>query len=168
MATTHDQGIKLNGVAHVILTVADGRRSKPFYRLLCNFFGMTCVFDEDQQPELKETYLLYFVGGRTALGIAAADDVHKTTAFAQRRPGLHHVCFRARKQSDVDRFYEFATKELIPKAGGRIIHSPESGGWAPGYYSVLFEDPDGIRLELNFVPNKGLLALDRPRVQAKL
>jgi hypothetical protein len=27
-----------------------------------------------------------------------------------------------------------------------------------GYYSVLFEDPDGIRLEVNHVPGKGLLA----------
>ena len=25
------------------------------------------------------------------------------------------------------------------------------------YYYVLFEDPDGIRLEINFIPGKGLL-----------
>ena len=30
--------------------------------------------------------------------------------------------------------------------------------WAPGYYSLLYEDPDGIRLELNHVPGKVLLA----------
>jgi hypothetical protein len=30
--------------------------------------------------------------------------------------------------------------------------------FAPGYYSVLFEDPDGTRLEINYVPGKGLLA----------
>jgi hypothetical protein len=29
--------------------------------------------------------------------------------------------------------------------------------WAPGYYSTLFEDPDGIRLELDHVPGWGLL-----------
>jgi hypothetical protein len=29
--------------------------------------------------------------------------------------------------------------------------------FAPGYYSVLFEDPDGIRAEVNFVPGKGHL-----------
>jgi catechol 2,3-dioxygenase-like lactoylglutathione lyase family enzyme len=28
----------------------------------------------------------------------------------------------------------------------------------PGYYSVLFEDPDGMRLEISHVPGKGLLA----------
>jgi len=32
------------------------------------------------------------------------------------------------------------------------------GSWAPGYNYVLFEDPDGIRLEVNFVPGAGLLA----------
>jgi hypothetical protein len=37
------------------------------------------------------------------------------------------------------------------------VHPPEDGPWAPGYYSVLFEDPDGIRLEVNHVPGKGLL-----------
>ena len=28
----------------------------------------------------------------------------------------------------------------------------------PGYYSVLFEDPDGIRPEVNYIPGRGLLA----------
>ena len=36
------------------------------------------------------------------------------------------------------------------------------GDWAPGYYFFVFEDPDGIRLGVNFVPGKGLLASDTP------
>jgi hypothetical protein len=34
----------------------------------------------------------------------------------------------------------------------------------PGYYAVLFEDPDGIRLEVNHVPGRGLLepGVERP------
>jgi catechol 2,3-dioxygenase-like lactoylglutathione lyase family enzyme len=67
--------------------------------------------------------------------------------------GLHHVCFRARAREDVDAAHAFA-REI----GARIVHAPEAGPWAPGYYSVLFEDPDGIRLEVNFVPGRGLLA----------
>ena len=30
----------------------------------------------------------------------------------------------------------------------------------PGYYYVLFEDPDGIRLEVNHLPDTGLLNAD--------
>jgi len=40
------------------------------------------------------------------------------------------------------------------------VHPPEEARWAPGYYSVLFEDPDGLRLDANFVPRKGNLASD--------
>ena len=70
----------------------------------------------------------------------------------QFRVGLHHVCFRAREREDVDAFHGLlgARRDDRPPAGG--------GAWAPGYYSVLFEDPDGIRLEMNYVPGKGLLA----------
>jgi hypothetical protein len=37
-----------------------------------------------------------------------------------------------------------------------MVHEPEDGDqFAPGYYSVLFEDPDGIRIEINHIPGKG-------------
>jgi catechol 2,3-dioxygenase-like lactoylglutathione lyase family enzyme len=67
------------------------------------------------------------------------------------------VCFRARERGDVDACYAF-----LREMGAKIVHPPEEGPWAPGYYSVLFEDPDGIRLEMNHVPGKGLLADSGP------
>ena len=39
----------------------------------------------------------------------------------------------------------------------RIVRGPLDGAWAPGYYYILFEDPDGIRLEVNYVPGQGVL-----------
>ena len=38
-----------------------------------------------------------------------------------------------------------------------IIRTGEEGPWAPGYYSTLFEDPDGIRIEALFIPGSGNL-----------
>jgi hypothetical protein len=38
-----------------------------------------------------------------------------------------------------------------------VIQGPQGGTWTPGYYSVLFEHPDDIRLEANFVPGAGVL-----------
>jgi catechol 2,3-dioxygenase-like lactoylglutathione lyase family enzyme len=95
--------------------------------------------------------MLYCVGGRTAVGIVKAEDRYQGERFAQFRVGLHHVCFRARERADVDAVHEF-----LLKIGARIVHPPEEGAWAPGYYSVLFDDLDGIRLEVNHVPGKGL------------
>ena len=52
----------------------------------------------------------------------------------------------------MDAIYKFVTTELAAK----VIHGPELGEhFAPGYYSILFEDPDGIRVEFNYVPGQG-------------
>jgi hypothetical protein len=44
---------------------------------------------------------------------------------------------------------------LLKEMDATIVRGPMEGSWAPGYYYVLFEDPDGIRLEVNFVPGAG-------------
>jgi catechol 2,3-dioxygenase-like lactoylglutathione lyase family enzyme len=97
--------------------------------------------------------MIYFVGGRTAVGVASCAPEFAGQRFRQNAVGLHHVCFRARSREDVDRCHAF-----LLEIGATVVHGPEPGPWAPGYYSVLFEDPIGTRLELNFVPGHGLLA----------
>ena len=80
------------------------------------------------------------------------DAAHAGERFVQNRVGLHHLCLRARSREDVDR-----CAEALRAMNATIIRGPGENQWAPGYYSVLFEDPDGIRLEVNFVPGTGLL-----------
>lgn len=70
-------------------------------------------------------------------------------------------------REEVDAFHESFVKELIP-LGGSIVYAPKDGSWAPGYRSSLYHDPDNIRIEMNFVPSKGLLGLDKPQVFGKL
>lgn len=141
--------MEINGVAHTFLTVSDFAACRTFYGELLPFLGMKPVLDADG--------VFYCVGGRTAIGIMRAEEAHRDERFVQFRVGLHHLCFRAREREDVDRLHEF-----LVALGTKIVHPPEEGPWAPGYYSVLFEDPDGIRLELNHVPGRGLLAADSP------
>jgi len=138
------QPMEVNGIAHVMLTVSNFDACLPFYEQVLGFLGL--------RPVLKMDGMLYCVGGRTAVGIVKAEDRWCDERFAQLRVGLHHVCFRARERADVDAVHEF-----LLGIGAKIVHAPEDGPWAPGYYSVLFEDPDGIRLEVNHVPGKGLL-----------
>ena len=135
--------MEINGIAHVILTVRDVRASAPFYRALLSRMGLTSIVDSDEY--------LYFVGGRTAVGLRPARNSPEPERFDQGRVGLHHVCFRARSRQDVDDVHA-----LVASMGARIVHPPEEEGWVPGYYSVLFEDPDGIRLEVNHIPGKGV------------
>lgn len=137
--------IDINGMAHVILTVSRFDLAREFYRKLLPAFGMKIVFDGDR--------LFYCVGARTAIGIEPCDPAHEGERFVQQRVGLHHFCLRARSREDVDR-----CAALLKEIGATIVRGPLEGGWAPGYYYVLFEDPDGIRLEVNFVPGSGVLA----------
>jgi len=78
---------------------------------------------------------------------------HAGERFVQGRVGLHHVCFRVRERDEVDQVHDF-----LVSIGAKVVHPPQDDDYAAGYYSVLFEDPDGIRLEVNFVPGAGLLA----------
>ena len=137
--------MEINGIAHCMLTVSDFEACAPFYRKLLGFLGLRPVIDGDG--------MLYCVGGRTAVGIMRAEEKFAGERFQQFRVGLHHLCFRAREREDIDTLHEF-----LQELGATIVHPPEAGSWAPGYYSVLFEDPDGIRLEANHLPGRGLLA----------
>lgn len=83
------------------------------------------------------------------------------------KTGLHHVCFRLKSQEDVEKIFDFL-KDTVPEHGGKIIQGPQTGTWAPGYRSVLIEDRDGIRIEWNFVPGKGLLATKDKKIFSKL
>jgi len=137
--------IEINGVAHTNIVVSNWSACRDFYGQLLPFLGMKRVFDGDD--------LMYHVGGRTGFAIQRCALEFENDRFVQNSIGLHHHCFRARSCEDVDTVHQ----HLID-IGALIVHGPEDGGWAPGYYSVLFEDPIGTRLEVNHVPGHGVLA----------
>jgi catechol 2,3-dioxygenase-like lactoylglutathione lyase family enzyme len=141
--------IDINGAAHVILTVSQFEKARDFYCELLPFLGLTKVYDGNN--------FVYHVGGRTAVGIQRCAPEFENERFVQNRVGLHHVCFRARNREDID-----AVVEKLREMGAYIDRGPVEGDWAPGYYYVVFEDPDGIRLEVNHVPGKGVLAAEKP------
>ena len=136
--------MEINGIAHTMLTVGDFPAARDFYGQLLPFLGLSPVLDNEA--------IYYCVGGRTAVGIRASEQQGSQNRFDQSRSGLHHLCFRLRERADVDELHRF-----LQNTQARIVHPPQEDGWAPGYYSVLFEDPEGIRLEANFVPGRGLL-----------
>lgn len=141
--------IEINGAAHVILTVSQWDKAHAFYSELLPFLGLHKVYDGNN--------FLYHVGGRTALGIQRSAPEYEGERFIQNRVGLHHMCFRARSREDVDK-----AAEKLRQMGAFIDRGPMEREFAPGYYFFVFEDPDSIRLEINYIPGKGLLAGDKP------
>src|SRR4051794_11387627 len=93
---------------------------------------------------------------------------------ADRAKALHDAVEEARREAHFASFDSLklgtntkpanCSQETHPAQKTRVLEKaeesrfpPQDGTWAPGYYSVLFEDPDGIRLEMCFVPGAGVL-----------
>lgn len=64
--------------------------------------------------------------------------------------GLNHIAFHADSRNMVDQFYK---QFLLPRKVPVLYGGPKEYPWySRGYYSVYFEDPDRIKLELAHVP----------------
>jgi catechol 2,3-dioxygenase-like lactoylglutathione lyase family enzyme len=144
--------MEINGIAHIQITAGRFDVARDFYRQLLPFLGLRQVMDDEGG--------YYCVGGRTGVLISPPAPEHEGERFDQRRIGLHHLCFRARSREDIDEAYRFVKTLGVP-----VIRAPQEDGWAPGYYSILFEDPDGVRLEINFVPGKGVFDTEEKQVK---
>jgi catechol 2,3-dioxygenase-like lactoylglutathione lyase family enzyme len=110
--------IEINGMAHVILTVARFDVALAFYGRLMPFLGL--------QPVFKGENFAYWVGGRTAVGIERCGAGREGERFAQGRVGLHHVCFRARTREDVDK-----CAAHLREIGAAIVRGPLEAAGRP-------------------------------------
>lgn len=142
-----ENNIKINGIAHIALSVRNIESSKVFYKELLPFMGLKLIHESSKS--------CYHIGGRTGILIQQADDKNEgdIVSFSQKNVGLHHFCFRLLSRQDVH-----LTSNKLKLMNANIIRGPLEGPWVKGYYYVLFEDPDGIRLEANFVPEKGVFS----------
>jgi catechol 2,3-dioxygenase-like lactoylglutathione lyase family enzyme len=138
--------MEINGIAHIFLTASNYEISREFYRKLLPFLGLKPVVDTETS--------YYCVGGRTAVGISAPSSEHQGAAFEQKRVGLHHLCFRARERADIDELHAF-----LGTLDAKIIRAPREDQWAPGYYSILFEDPDGNQARAQSCAGQGFVGV---------
>jgi glyoxylase I family protein len=130
----------IGGVHHVILTVNDLQRSRPFYTALMPRLGYPGVSDYGST--------VGFWGAGGSFWIKQADARFAADRFSKDRVGLCEVAFRAESRAQVD-----ALASDVISFGGTILDVPrEYPEYVPGYYAVFFADPDGIKLELVHIP----------------
>ncbi len=139
--------MEINGVAHVMLRANRFEECIRFYDRLMPQLGLEAVHRDDS--------FVYYIGGRTALGIRRVDPGCADHPHREGSSGLDHLCFRVRSRQDIDDLYP-----LLQSIEADVVRPPQEGPWAPGYYSLSFRDPEGIRLEVNHVPGKGVFAED--------
>jgi catechol 2,3-dioxygenase-like lactoylglutathione lyase family enzyme len=136
--------MKIDGLAHIQITAGRYEISRSFYGKLLPFLGLELMRDNASGA--------MWLGGRTGVVLSPPAPEYEGERFLQQRIGLHHVCFAARSRRDVNAAHAF-----VQSLGAPIIRAPWKDSVAPGYYSILFEDPDGVRLEVNHQPKRSWL-----------
>jgi catechol 2,3-dioxygenase-like lactoylglutathione lyase family enzyme len=129
------------GFGHVCLVVSDFDACLSFYDSVMRHLGMRPYIDA--APIFYGWYADEYM-------FVIAHSAPKGDRFSQWRVGPHHLSFRARSRDEVDSF-----ASMLASIGAKIVHPPEVGPFWPGYYSVLCEDPDGTRIEMNYIPREG-------------
>jgi catechol 2,3-dioxygenase-like lactoylglutathione lyase family enzyme len=133
------------GFGHITLTVANFDACVAFYDRVMRQVGMR------RYISFPPHAVGWFAGEYMfVIGKAAPDG----DRFSQARVGLHHLSFRARSRDEVDAF-----DAMLREIGAKITSPADSGPFWPGYYSVVCEDPDGTRIEMNYIPPEGWQAV---------
>jgi catechol 2,3-dioxygenase-like lactoylglutathione lyase family enzyme len=106
-AVGRDQ-VEINGVAHIVLRVSRFEACIAFYDVLMPRLGLEAVFRSDG--------FVYYVGGRTGVGIRRPEPQFAAHAHEEFAPGIDHLCFRAGSREDIEELYE-----LVQNMGAEVV-----------------------------------------------
>ena len=134
--------MRSTGVHHVDLVVSSIGRSLPFYSELLGPLGFHRV--SEVEGERGET-IWYLSGPGSSVGLREARS--EPIAHDRYRVGLHHLAFEAQSRAGVDE-----RAGWLRAQGVELESEPQEYTYSPGYYTVFFYDPDGLKLEIVHVP----------------
>ena len=126
-------------LSHIEINVADHARSIRFYDKVLFPLGwerLLCTKD-----------CAAYCDGFLKLILSPVSAEYKGAGFHRKRIGLNHIAFYADSKSAVDQYYH---EVLIPNEIQTLYQEGPLGD--DDYYSVLFEDPDRIKIELVCAP----------------
>ena len=120
-------------------------RSLPLYCELLEPLGYTELYEvvgERREP----VWYLDGEGVGASLSLREAQSAG-ATPYDRYSVGLHHLAFEAASREIVDERLAWARAQ-----GLEIENEPQEWPYVPGYYAGFFHDPDGMKLEIVYVP----------------
>jgi len=129
---------------HLALTVTDLAASEAaFYAPVLGFLGY------DKVEDIPGQMTLWFnAPAQFAINLWQADASQPQQPHSRKSPGYHHGAFSADARAEVDELHSLLLARNIP-----VLDAPaEYPQYAPGYYAVYFQDPDGMKFEVVHMP----------------
>lgn len=129
---------------HIALTLRDLAESeRRFYAPVLGFLRYEKVEDIPQKMTLW-----FNADAAMAVNLWQAEPPLTERRHERYAPGFHHCAFGVESRDEVDELHG-----LLQKEGIGVLDAPaEYPQYAPGYYAVFFEDPDGLKFEAVYMP----------------
>jgi catechol 2,3-dioxygenase-like lactoylglutathione lyase family enzyme len=127
-----------SGIDHLMINANDYHKAVGFYGWLMPRIGYPQSITFNEPASMTGYY-----GDYGSLWVVASEPTRRGETFDKGRVGLREIAFRAESRQQID---DLARD--ISSHGGRILDLPREYDYRPGYYSVFFTDPDGLKLEV--------------------
>lgn len=126
-------------LSHVEMNVSDYSKSIRFYDLVLKPLGWERLVCTSECAAYCDGFL------KIILSPVSAE--HKGAGFHRKRIGLNHLALYATSKEEVDRYF----RDVLQANGIPSLYQNGPEG-DEDYYSVLFEDPDRMKIEVVFAP----------------
>lgn len=126
-------------LSHIEINVSNYAQSIRFYDIILGPLGwerLVCTSD-----------FTAYSDGFLKLILSPVSEEYKSAGFHRKRVGLNHIALYADAKEEVDRYY----REILQKNGLKSLYHDGPEG-DDRYYSVLFEDPDRMKIEVVYAP----------------
>lgn len=132
-------------IDHILINCIDRERAHRFYSWLLPKLGFALRVPLPGNPDV-----FGWIGRTTNIWLNIVAEGSRSS-FDKDREALRELAFAADTREEVD-----GIAREVEAYGGRIIDPPSEYAYWPGYYSVFFTDPDGIKLEVVVNPQHKL------------
>jgi len=133
-------------IYHVEVNVSNFDKSVKFYEEFLTWLGYQRIYTH----KIAAGWGIKGATLGTNFWIIQTHDKFAQHGYHRKRVGVNHIAFHADSRKTVNEFY---TEHLLPNKVPVLYGGPkEYPEYSKGYYSVYFEDPDRMKLELAHVP----------------
>ncbi len=143
-------------LSHIDISVGSPEKSIPFYNVLLSGLGYKRMETDHPgfagpNPSRAWWSIRYSDGGRFGIEIRPAHENKRDRRYDRYEPGPHHLAFHAESPEAIDQIFR-----AMQGIGAEILDAPTDysgqAGYSEGYYAAFFSDPDGVKLEIVYLP----------------
>ncbi len=143
-------------LTHIDISVGYPEKSIPFYAAFFEALGyrrweVSMPEWQGPNPSRATWGLEYSDGARFDVEIRPARPESRDRKYDRYEPGPHHLAFHAGNREVVRRVHQ-----AMLEIGATVLDPPTdySGqpGYDEGYFAVFLADPDGVKLEVAYIP----------------